>query len=192
MLKKIVLGVVVVGLTGVLVAGAAWRTIEKTSQTSESHSEQGHARGGQNALEEHTGHQGGNQEALVEQTERQGGGRGSGQDRESVPGETAGEGEAHVEAWLTREGAIVALDDELLTVELDGGDLLEIEGRAWSFAQEQGFTAITGDRLLLMGFFEEDGRFEVGRIANLTTGQTVFLREDTGRPLWSGRGRRGV
>jgi hypothetical protein len=32
---------------------------------------------------------------------------------------------------------------------------------------------------------------EVGQMDNTTNGQTVLLRDESGRPLWSGGGRRG-
>ena len=49
--------------------------------------------------------------------------------------------------------------------------------------------AQAGDSVSLTGFYE-DGDFEVGQIDDQTTGQTVSLRDESGRPLWAGRGRR--
>jgi hypothetical protein len=72
----------------------------------------------------------------------------------------------------------------------DGGALV-IEGCSWAFAQEQGLAVHSGDQLELAGFFE-DGTFQVGQIDNLTTGQYVDLRQETGRPLWAGRGGRSA
>jgi hypothetical protein len=37
----------------------------------------------------------------------------------------------------------------------------------------------------------ENGRFEVGEIVNLGTGQNVLVRDENARPLWAGRGRVG-
>jgi hypothetical protein len=42
---------------------------------------------------------------------------------------------------------------------------------------------------MLVGFYEGDD-FEVGQIDNATNGQTVLVRDENGRPLWAGRGRR--
>ncbi|UCC65558.1 MAG: hypothetical protein JSV36_11145, partial [Anaerolineae bacterium] len=70
---------------------------------------------------------------------------------------------------------------------------VRVENRAWWFAQEQGFWTQTGHQMTLVGFYEDDGpeqHFEVGRIDDNTSGQTVLVREENGRPLWAGRGRR--
>ena len=85
---------------------------------------------------------------------------------------------------------MTGLDAGLLTVQLDNGELVEMEGRPWRFAQEQGFTAEVGDRVTLVGFYEGD-EFEVGQIDNDSTGLSVAIREESGRPLWAGQGRRG-
>jgi hypothetical protein len=73
-------------------------------------------------------------------------------------------------------------------VEATDGTQVGVEGRPWSFAQEQAFQAQAEDQVSLQGFYE-DGEFKAGRIDNLTNGQSVDLREDSGRPMWAGRGR---
>jgi hypothetical protein len=119
--------------------------------------------------------------------------RGSGYDGEGnteAPGDGTGTGQAVVDEWLELSGTVIGVDASLLSVQMDNGELLEMIGRPWSFAQEQGFTAEIGDRLTVTGFYE-DGEFEVGGIENLTTPQSVVIREESGRPLWAGGGRRG-
>jgi hypothetical protein len=76
-----------------------------------------------------------------------------------------------------------------MVVQMDDGELVELAGRPWSFAQEHGFVAEGSHRVLLTGFYE-DGEFEVGQLENLTTGLTLAIREPSGRPLWAGGGRR--
>jgi hypothetical protein len=118
--------------------------------------------------------------------------RGSGYDgegRTDAPGDGTGTGQAQVDEWLTHSGTVTGIDASLLAVQLDSGELVEMIGRPWSFAQEQGFTAQVGDRLALVGFYENDD-FEVGQIDNVTTGLSVVIRDEGGRPLWAGRGRR--
>ena len=58
--------------------------------------------------------------------------------------------------------------------------------------------AQVGDQVTLRGFNEDedlstgsDQHFEVGRIDNASNDQGVLIREENGRPLWAGRGRRG-
>jgi len=114
-----------------------------------------------------------------------------GQGRDDAPGDGTGTGQANVEAWLTVQGTVVAADADALVVQTAGGEQVTVENRPWWFAQEQGFSAQAGDQVTLVGFYEGDA-FEVGQIDDATNGQTVLLRDDNGRPLWAGRGRRGA
>ena len=95
-----------------------------------------------------------------------------------------------MEEWLTVQGTVVSVDASALTVELDAGELLAVEGRAWRFAQEQGFSVQAGDEVRIVGF-DEDGEFKPGQIENITTQTSLLVREESGRPLWAGGGRRG-
>lgn len=132
------------------------------------------------------------QAATVSQGGRGQGGQGQG--GAVAPGSAAGTGDAvglaEVSEWLTAQGIVTSADSSALVVALAGGEELVIDGRTWTFAQEQGFWAEPGDALTLLGF-DEDGDFEVGQIDNDTTGQLVQIRAETGRPLWAGGGRRG-
>ena len=84
----------------------------------------------------------------------------------------------------------MSVDANTLIVQTDSGEQVTVENRAWWFAQEQGFSAQVGDQVTLVGFYEGDD-LEVGRIDDTTSGQTVLVRDENGRPLWAGRGRRG-
>ncbi len=126
---------------------------------------------------------------------RRGGGwsRGSGYDGEGntdALGDGTGTGQAEVDEWLTLSGTVTSADASLLAVQLENGEVVEMIGRPWSYAQGEGFAASTGDEVTLLGFYEND-EFEVGRIDNLTTGLSVTIRDESGRPLWAGGGRRG-
>jgi hypothetical protein len=112
-----------------------------------------------------------------------------GQGREDAPGDQAGNSQAQVEEWLTIQGTVVKADADALVVQMVGGEQVMVENRAWWFAQEQGFSAQVGDQVTLVGFYEGDD-FEVGQIDNATNGQMVLVRDENGRPLWAGRGRR--
>jgi hypothetical protein len=113
----------------------------------------------------------------------------SGQSQSNAPGEASGTGLAQVDEWLTLNGSVqVATVDEMI-VQTDTGQEILVDGRAWRFAQELGFMAQAGDWVRLTGFYE-NGDFEVGQIQDLTTGQSANLRDESGRPLWAGRGRR--
>ena len=161
MLKKVVLGTLLAGLIGILVAGAVIRTVDKTAQVAE-------ARGG-----------GGSQ----------GHGYGHG-DSAAISHETGQESDCEEHIWLTLQGVVVSVDEDALVVRVDSSEEVVVEGRPWRFAQEQGFSTQVGDKVTLVGFYE-DGTFEAGQISDATNGQTVLIREESGRPLWAGRGRRG-
>lgn len=92
--------------------------------------------------------------------------------------------------WLTLEGTAKSADENALIVATTSGSTISVQNRAWWFAQEQGFQVAVGDSLRLSGFLDRiNGEFETAQIENLTSGQSINLRDESGRPLWSGRGR---
>jgi hypothetical protein len=161
--KKIVWGLVLFGLVGILVAGAVVRAVAKTGDVAETRN--GHGR----------------KQANVD---------GSPNDAGAVLPlqDGTGTGQAQVDEWLTFEGTVVSVDADALLVQTTAGEQVLIENRPWSFAQEQGFVAQPGDQVTLVGFYE-DGTLEVGQIADASNGQSVRLRDEIGRPMWAGRGR---
>jgi hypothetical protein len=108
--------------------------------------------------------------------------------RRGGTGDGTGTGQAQVDEWLTLEGSIASVDANALVVNTATGEQVVVENRPWSFAQEQGFVAEAGDQVTLSAFYE-DGIIEVGTIADASNGQTVRLRDESGRPMWAGRGR---
>jgi hypothetical protein len=115
-----------------------------------------------------------------------------------VPGDGTGTGQAQVDEWVTLEGTVLSVDSDELVVQTTDGQEISMEGRPWQFTQEQGFSAQVGDQVTLTGFYEDvdpatgsGHSFEVGQIQNASNGQAAIIREDSGRPLWAGRGRRG-
>jgi hypothetical protein len=109
----------------------------------------------------------------------------------TAPGDGTATGLAEVEEWVTFEGTVVSVDESAMVVQTYEGQEIVLEGRTWSFSQEQGLVAAVGDSVTLKGFYE-DGEVEIGAIENQASGQFVQIREDEGRPLWAGRGRRGT
>jgi hypothetical protein len=202
-MKKWLVGVLIVGFVGVLIAGAVIRTMDKTEQSSSAYGE-GHDR----AADGLSGRGNGAGEPLdrLQENEKryaqsldsqQGNGRQYGQslDRRTGGSETSGGAigvsQAEVGEWVTLEGVVAGIQEEALIVELSGGGELIVEGRAWSFAQELGFGTQIGNQVSLAGFYEGDD-FEVGRIVDQSADYEVVLREIGGRPLWAGNGRRGA
>jgi hypothetical protein len=83
-------------------------------------------------------------------------------------------------AELTGDELTLQTDDALMTVHL---------GPEW-YWESEGIALREGDQVEVVGFYEGDV-FEATRIDNLTTGLGATLRDETGRPLWAGRGRGG-
>jgi hypothetical protein len=116
----------------------------------------------------------------------------------SAPGDGSGVGQAEVDEWVTLEGVVVRVDNDELVVQTTDGQEILMDGRPWQFTQEQSFSVQVGDQVTLTGFYEDGDPstdrghiFEVGQIHNISNGQGVLIRDDSGRPLWAGRGRRG-
>lgn len=112
--------------------------------------------------------------------------QGQGQGSAGAPGT----GQAEVGAWVILEGSVTTVDGSALVVETTDGEELVMDGRTWSFAQDLGFWAQVGDKVTLRGFYDGE-EFEVGGIANETQSLEVQIRDESGRPLWAGGGRRG-
>ncbi len=161
MIKKIFIGIVLLGLVGILVVGAVNRTADKTARA-----EIGDGQG----RTEHS-----------EMDAPQGQGNGSGQGRSA---------EVQSHDLVEIQGTATSISADEMRVETSGGEVVLVEGMPWAFAQEQGFTVQAGDALNVTGFYE-DGEFKVAKLENLSSDQTVQLRDANGRPGWSGRGRRG-
>jgi hypothetical protein len=87
--------------------------------------------------------------------------------------------------WVTYTGTVASVTTKTLTLTLDDGQTLLIERRPWRFAQENSFTTTTGDRLEVIGFYENDA-FQAAQLHDLTTDLLVRLRDETGHPLWAG------
>jgi len=214
MFKKILLGIGFVGISAALIFGAVNRTsavYEKESSrplaleedNSRRSADEDFVRNERNRKDESEIQS--NRRDAIEHEERIGGSQGSSQGnnepRERGSGnrtssdaplyknqDQAVAALAYSQEQLTLEGTVAHYNtDELLVNVIDGSQLI-IEGRAWSFAQENGFATSPGNSLQLTGFFEGED-FETIEIKDLTTGQTVLLREESGRPLWAGRGR---
>jgi hypothetical protein len=126
--------------------------------------------------------------------EQRGGGNGRGRQVNESP--AAGQnsavpnvGQTGVSEWAEVSGVVVSADETALVVQAADGATVEIVNRPWSFAVSQGFMAAAGDQVTLTGFYEGD-TFEAAQISDATSGQNVSIRDDAGRPLWAGGGRR--
>ncbi len=204
MVGKVLAGFFIVGITGTLAYGAWNRTTAKLES-----SEQASVRG-QNAgyasnahpenveaqdipIRRSNGGQGGGRAGQGGGQGSQGGGQGSqGGGQDGQGGRSAGQGQTEPpEPELEGEmvvGVVSSTSEEGMSVTLENGEEILIEGRTWMFIQEKGFFIELEDQVLLRGF-NEDGEFKLVEIENLTTTDVLSIREPTGRPLWAGGGR---
>jgi hypothetical protein len=193
MLKKIAGWTLLAVLSGGLIWGAVNRTMAKSEQThTETQETEGYQRG-QNRDQELAsnsdtkGNAGSRSSETTEasQGRRRGSEAEADQDNEFSSSSQASHSE---DEFITLAGMVWNMEEDSVIIQIDDGEPLIIEGRPWSYMQETGFLLGIGDSVLVTGF-EEDGEFKVATVENLSTNELVVLRDDSGRPAWSGRGR---
>jgi len=113
-----------------------------------------------------------------------------------LPAATDTESAAHPEtddesvaedAWVVLHGTVTAYTadgETALTIQTDAGETLEMELGPAGYWLANGIALSPGDEVRIRGFYEET--FEPAEIDNLTTGESVILRDDSGAPLWRG------
>jgi len=213
MLKK-VLGYGAVGLLAVALVGGMVYILARPAEA-EAQAERGPLGGqgqGRAAVESGTGYRGGGAAEVGGQGSgrgQQGEGRGSdgsgsngggvygggqgfgggGNGRDGAEGAGDGVGLDHpAETWITVRGTVVAFDDDLVIETAEGEMVLHV-GPSW-YWDENGIALGAGDEVELKVFYDGD-EFEIGWIENVTAGGELQMRDETGRPLWAGRGRQG-
>lgn len=90
------------------------------------------------------------------------------------------------EAWQTVDGIVVEAEDEIVLDTAEGKISFHLGPER--YREDQTYLPQEGDPVRLSGFWEDE-TFEAASIENLDTGRTLTLRDQTGRPLWAGRGR---
>ncbi len=202
MAKKIIMGVLFLGLVGALAVGAVNRTVAKSADTNSTEQrgagwarsqEDGtvlaanpESRGGRNqavADETYVAGQGGQGQREPLNTQ-QGGGRNS-QTAGSQGNQARGNSsQVSVLPAQTFEGIVLSVDDSQMTLLTEQGEVA-LADRAWRFALEQGFMAEVGQRVRVNGY-DENGVFAPAQMLNVSTQQQIDVREQSGQPLWSG------
>jgi hypothetical protein len=93
----------------------------------------------------------------------------------------SGNGTSEEIVWEVVTGEVIIADDEI-TVQTAQGSILIGLGQA---AYREGFALDEGDMVSVTGFFE-DGEFKAGTVNNMSTGESLALRDGNGRPMWAG------
>ncbi len=171
MFKKIMIWLIYAGVVGLLIFGAVIRTQAKADDSSRPEAK----------LEE-AAYQPFNQGGEVLGYYGEGSGR---SDRPSESGDEIHLAEDEVHDWISLTGVVSSLDDGSLWIETDEGENLEFTSRVWRFIRESGLEISVGDQVELKGFYE-NGEFEISCLEDLTSGESLQIREDSGRPLWGG------
>jgi hypothetical protein len=100
---------------------------------------------------------------------------------------SAGISKAETDEVVSLQGETLSVSEDELVLNT-AGEELRIEGRVWRYAQEQGFTTQVGRTLQVTGFYDNQ-KYEVIQMTDLTSNQSVTVRDENGRPLWAGQGK---
>lgn len=179
MIKKIILSVVVLGISAGLVYGGVYRTIARMETEEKVNQSERNLSNSQRKSEEGTQGQGENRTSSS--NGQQGGKNRSESDHVASEEESKG--------MVSFTGTVTQVNEDLLVILSEKGNEIVIENRAWWFATDAGFSAGIGDSITLNGFYEAVDKYEVSYIENLTKGVEVQIREGSGRQLWAGNGR---
>ena len=71
-----------------------------------------------------------------------------------------------------------------LVIMTDAGEEITV-GTGPGYMEEQGFVLQAGERVQVLGYWEDD-ELKAAQLTRLQDGQTITLRDQLGRPAWSG------
>ena len=114
-------------------------------------------------------------------------GQGQGQNQQAE--RAAENGEVHEQIVI--EGTISQAPAAGVDMIIETADGQVLVGTGPGYLQEQGFDLTNGDAVQVSGFFEND-EFKATTITRLSDGAAIALRDESGRPMWSGAGRRAA
>jgi len=134
------------------------------------------------------------------QGQGQGQGRGQGQGQGQGRGQGQGQGQGMMQnqsqsqmtqhQWSTLQGTVAAIDAQSMTIDTAEQGQLTLELGPAGFAEQQGVMFAPGDEVAVQGF-DESGMFHAAEITQMTSGQSLQLRDPNGRPLWAGQAQGG-
>ena len=210
MIKKIILGILLVGTVGFLVFGAVNRTLAKTNDSQLlANGSGGNGNGGRNqslAISQTSNEKNGDPVQLNQQLNRSevntsyGNGKnkqlnsadltttnGNGQNRQGGNQTGVPDPQATVGDLANYEGIVTSFESDLIIIEATDGTEIVIEGRALSYLEEIGFTTNIGTSYAITGFYE-DGEYKIITLQDQSTSETFIVRDPSGRPGWAGNG----
>ena len=117
------------------------------------------------------------------------GGRGQGEQGQGQ-GQGRGQGlsvepQAAKADWQEIEGLVVETAE--LVVQTASGDVQVGLGPSF-YRDAAGFVLNVGDNVRVSGYWE-DGELKAAQVENVDSGESIVLRDSSGRPMWAGQGR---
>ena len=197
MLTKILTGGFVLLMVGAVIAGA----IAVFSPSEEHVSAEARARGQLNAAEHAGNAPQGQGQGAGGQGQGLGRGQGQGLGQSQEQGQALGQGQGQglgqgraegSETYTTPvdvetiEGVVIETND--LVIETASGETVQVGLGPIAYREAQGFVLETQQNVRVAGYWE-DGEFKATLLENLTTNQSIVLRDSSGRPMWAGQGR---
>lgn len=177
MFKKVLLGMLVVVVIGAIVVGVA------DALTGKSVAAQSIAAQGAVQTQAAAGNGQGNG--------GQGQGRSNGgQGQTTNPNPGTPQVNANVTQTVTIAGVVQSFDGVGISLITDDGAPLWVQLGQSRYVSAQGAAYTAGDHVTATGFYE-NGQFQASSVVNDTTGQTLTLRDASGRPLWASGGGNG-
>jgi hypothetical protein len=86
----------------------------------------------------------------------------------------------------TIEGVVVETDE--LVIETPDGKTVLVGLGPSTYRESLGFVLQTGENVRVAGYWKDD-EFKATQLEKLETGESIVLRDATGRPMWAGQGR---
>jgi hypothetical protein len=181
MINKIILIALFALFSGILIYGGVNRTAAKTGEETHALLQNGNGQGAQadngDRLYRNRSESSGAAEAAPPS------GRG-GQGQQRYLAET----ESH--AYVTIEGMVTQAPAAGIDMILETDEGAVQIGTGPGYLDEVGYTIQNGEQLLVTGFWE-DGEFKASEITRSADGASIVLRDEFGRPMWSGAVRNG-
>jgi hypothetical protein len=79
-----------------------------------------------------------------------------------------------------------------MLLETGAGELIEVSLGRSGYWEAQGISLVPGDAVVVEGYYEEgDTTLAASSVTLEATGQTIVLRDPSGRPMWAGGRRNG-
>jgi len=132
--------------------------------------------------------QGQNQQLDQSQGQGQGRGQGQGLGQSQRQGQGQQTPNAEVHDMILIEGTVSQAPAAGVDMILETANGQVLIGTGPGYLQEQGFNLAVGDEVQVSGFYEDD-EFKAVTITRSIDGVDITLRDEYGRPFWSGAGR---